>query len=253
MTILIDVDFTQEPEYVNGDNGFDRFGSALPQLGDVVNVIPRSRWKELASQVDADPSGGMDKLAPRIYNQLRTVSCTSNAMGKATEIVEGASLGIANIVEKSAMSLYHRVGGPRSGSSVNNNIDELCENGILPLDTPANRAAYQHVMANADGYQRWPDGSEATARLFRGHEFFECRSVDEFITALLIGFPVVYGRSGHAICACRVVYQGNVLTVKYFNSWGDWGDQGFGYDSERMVRSGSSYAVALRSMRPRSI
>ena len=249
---FIDVDFTQQPQYVNGDNGARRFGHKREQFSDNVAVIPRTQWPELCDLI-AKQGGGLDLLAPRIYDQKSTVSCTSNATAKATEIIEHQQYGLEGIVEKSAMSLYERVGGPRSGSSVDDNIDELCERGILPLNNEANRAKYKHVMANADGYQRCPAGWEETAKLFRAHEWFEINKVEEFITALLIGYPVVYGRSGHAICAARPKYEGNSLLVKYFNSWHEsWGDKGFGYDSERMVRSGASWAFALRSMRSRN-
>jgi hypothetical protein len=74
------------------------------------------------------------------------------------------------------------------------------------------------------------------------------RSYDGFITALLRGYPVVYGRSGHSICAVRPVFKGNKLYVKYANSWGNWGENGYGYDSENMIRAGASWAFAVRTV-----
>jgi hypothetical protein len=37
--------------------------------------------------------------------------------------------------------------------------------------------------------------------------------------------------------------------VKYANSWGNWGDQGFGYDSEGQMRMSAGWAFAVRQVR----
>ena len=71
------------------------------------------------------------------------------------------------------------------------------------------------------------------------------------MSALLAGFPVVGGRQGHAICYVRLVLVNGVLKLKYANSWGVWGDFGYGYDSlDLMAANIKSYgAWALRSVR----
>lgn len=261
----VDVDFKAQPRYVYGDTG-DRgpkrfcaekeykdgdcpvFEDSIEDLG--TKLIERPEWKGHIEA--ADESGGMlDKRVTRIYDQRRTVSCTSNASGQATEIVDCGQRGPDMVVFKSAMSLYCRVGGPSSGSSVDANLRELKSRGILPLATPENSKIYKHVMKNvpdSGSFERAPAGYEETAKNFKVDEYYEIRSLIGFATAILLGFPVVYGRSGHAICAVRMVLVNGTIKWKYANSWHEsWGDKGFGYDSESMIRSGAYYAFAIRT------
>jgi hypothetical protein len=217
-----------------------------PVFEAVVPLIPRSEWDGWINEIDA-AGGGLDALVTRIYDQGREPSCTSNATCQAHEIIQNFTFG--KVTHLSAISLYVRVGSPRSGSSVSGNLKELCNRGVLPVNNPENTALYSIVWP-ATGYKQLPNGWESVAKNFRGHEYYEVTSYDGFITALLKGYPVVYGRSGHAICAVRPVRRNGTLYVKYANSWHEsWGDHGFGYDSERMVRSGASWAFALRSIR----
>ncbi len=238
----IDCDFRLCPEYTKGDlTAEDSFGAAAPSFEDNIPVIPREKWDSLINLIG---DNGADTLVTRIYNQGRDPSCTSNATCQATEVIEQLKWG--KPVKKSAMSLYRRVGGPGSGSTVSDNLDELVNRGVLPLTCPEN-AHYKHTMANS-GYTNLPSGWEETARLFKGNEYFVIKSTDGFYSALFYGYPVIYGRAGHAICAVKVVKKNGGYYVKYANSWGDWGDHGFGYDSESMIRSGSRWAVALRTV-----
>lgn len=263
----VDCDFGAEPQFVRGDTTEEdtfetdppadppqravepKFGGADQAdivFEDAIPIIPREDWPAIIAAID-NAGGSLDLLVTRIYNQERDVSCTSNATCQATEIIEAMQWGKKCVVHKSAMSLYRRVGGPRSGSAVSANLREMTTRGVLPLKSPENEARFKHTMPNA-GYRDLPGGWEETAKLFRGHEVFDVRSFDGFITALLRGYPVVYGRDGHAICAVRPSYKNGKLYVKYANSWGNWGDNGFGYDSEAKIRSGASWAFALRSV-----
>lgn len=243
---FIDVDFQRDPRYVFGDLGRSAFGAGLPKYADAVPLIPKADWPDLIAKMDAE-GGGADKLVTRIYDQQNEGSCVANACSQANEIVQALQFGTANVVHLSAMSLYKRIGSsPNSGAMVSDGLDEMSSRGVLPLDNEANRARFGScVMPNTGWREKFPDNWEATAKLFRAHEWFVVENVGELMTALLNQHPVVVGRSGHSICYVRPMKDG---TVKYANSWGDWGDEGFGYDSERMIRSAASWAFALRSV-----
>ena len=194
-------------------------------------VIPRSEWREAAEAIR-----GQETLVQKIKDQGQEGSCASNAAGQALEMVYVSQGGEKSWVELSAMSLYKRVGrSPQSGSTINSNLRELKETGMLPVSNPANRERFEHTFPPRGFGNAYPRDWERTAKLFRVTEWLDIESFDEFVSALLQGWPVVYGRKGHAICGARPVLRNGIWHIKYANSYGKWGDNGFGYDSERLL------------------
>lgn len=246
---FVDVHFPDDPAFTFGDLGVSAFGPPKALYSDQVQVIPESQWKELAAALAAN-GGGASQMVTRIYDQGQEGSCVANACSQAHEINQARQFGLDKVTHLSAMSLYQRIGsGPNSGAMVSDGLDEMASRGVLPLDTPENRALFgSQVMPNTGWRNRKPDGWETTAKNFAAHEWFIVESVNELITALLNQDPVVVGRAGHSICYCDPVYDGGNLLVKYANSWGNWGEKGFGYDSTRLIRSSASWAFALRSV-----
>jgi hypothetical protein len=251
MPKLIDVDFPSQPQFVFGDLGCSPFRESeafRTCYADVAPVYPQSQWPELA---EAAKDSSLSKLVTRIYNQGNEGSCVANACSQAHEIVQAIQFGPANVVHLSAMSLYQRIGrSPNSGAMVSDGLEEMAERGILPLDTPENRVKFgDAVMPNTGWRNPKPANWEATAKNFRAVEWLIVDSVEELISALFNQHPVVVGRSGHSIVYCDPVYDGSSLLVRYCNSWGaSFGEQGFGYDSLRLIRSSASWAFALRSV-----
>lgn len=245
---FIDVDFPSDPNYKFGDLGTALFAPVRASYGDSIQVIPESQWPDLAKQL-TDAGGGASQLVTRIYDQQNEGSCVANACSQAHEIVQALQFGKDKVTHLSAISLYKRIGSsPNSGAMVSDGLDEMAERGILPLDTAENRSKFGAVMPNTGFRTPYPAGWEAIAKKFTAHEWFVIDSVNELVTALLNQHPVVVGRSGHSICYCDPVYQGTSLLVKYANSWGDWGENGFGYDSMSKIRSSAGWAFALRSV-----
>jgi len=223
----------------------DTLGASWPIYEDAVGVIPRNEWPGLVAQQGRT----MQPLVRKIKNQGQEGSCASNGCSGAAESLYVKQFGPENWVELSAMSLYKRVASSaQSGSTINDNIREISTRGVLPADNTENRARFKHVHSNTGFAKALPSGWEETAKLFRVVEWFDVRNMDGFISAIFRGAPVFYGRAGHAIFAVSVVYTGGEWAVKYANSWGDWGEDGFGYDTESFVRGAiQSYgAVAPR-------
>lgn len=253
---FVDVEFDAQPEFVFGDKGVGSFRCGTPAAyGDSLPLVPESQWRDAVAKMEAEQAGA-EWLVTRIYDQKNEGSCVANACSQALEIVQAKQFGKENVVHLSAMSLYQRIGsGPNSGAMVSDGLDEIAERGVLPLDTPENRAKYgDAVMPNTGWRNPKPANWEATAKLFKATEWFTVKSRAELISALLNGHPVVVGRAGHSICYVRPVYDGNSLLVAYANSWGAWGQgmgdhaAGFGFDSERNIRSSAGWAFALRSI-----
>jgi hypothetical protein len=252
----LDVDFRGETAYTFGDTGPKPHDpSRYSAYEDSATIYPSSQWPEMVKAMDAD-GGGAERLITRIYNQKQEGSCVANATSQAHEIVQCKQLGKHSVTHLSAISLYKRIGsGPSSGSSVDDALDEMAKNGILPLDDEKNRAKYcSAVMPNTGYYEKFPSDWQNTAKQFKALEWSIVRTVEGLISALLNEHPVVVGRQGHSICYVRPVYKDGSLFVPYANSWGEWGfgmgdfTYGFGLDSMNLIRQSAGWAFALRSV-----
>lgn len=251
----LDVDFTKEPEYTFGDLGAQCFGSE-PVFEDSETLIPRNQWEGLAEKLESTKTG-LEWLVTRIYDQGREGACVANMFGAGIEICQAKQHGRDAVVPLSAMSLYRRIGrSPSSGSTLNDALADGGRRGMLPLDTPANRARFgEAVMPNIGWSQTFPANWEATAKLFRTHEAPVIRSFDGLVSALLKGYPVGVGRQGHSILYVGVRFRSGRIVVPYPNSWSErWGQAmgfmpgGFGFDSESQIKQSASWAIAFRSV-----
>ena len=201
------------------------------------------------------PNGTL--VTRRNKSVLISGNCVGNAWTQQTQIVSAVQFGKPNVTILSACSAYKQIGSsPNSGANIGDALEAGREVGILPLDTPENRARFGDMVMPAIGFRTpWPSGDwKKVAANFRVQEYLNIDSVDELITALLNQHPVVVGRSGHSICYCDPVYDGDKLTVRYANSWGDWGGpagdfkSGFGYDSIKLINSSARWCYAVRSV-----
>ena len=254
---VIDVDFVQEAPQVGRLMGAlpreSLYGQAgIPRYRDVESLIPQSEWPGLIQKY-ASQYGLIAPHISRVYDQNGEPSCVSNAFCLAHEIVQAKMLGKENVWHLSAINLYERVGSRFSGSSLDANMREMTSRGVLPLDDERNKARFKHT-APANGYGRaHPSGWEETGKLFQNAEWADVDGIDELMTALLRGHPVIYARSGHCILGVLPVLKGSTLYCGYANSWGQWGaklneqfDYGLGLDSQRIMNYGG---MALRSIK----
>lgn len=244
----LDIDFSEQPEYVFGDlgPGEETFCSAYE------DTVPTLSDADVRAAVQAEEqTGGADKLVSRIYNQKQEGSCVANACCQSHEIVQALQYGKDAVVHLSAMSLYKRIGrSPGSGAMVSDGLKELSSRGALPLDNEENKARFlDKVMPNTGWSTPFPSDWENTANNFTIVEHHVIRSLEGMKTALVLGHPVVVGRQGHSICYCRLMLKNGRYVVKYANSWGNWGDNGFGYDSESQMRMSAGWAFAVRQVR----
>lgn len=213
-------------------------------FSDVETIYPRDQWPLLLAA-----HTGQEQLVRKIKDQGQEGSCASNAATQCLEIAWNLAYGPALWIECSPISIYRFVSnGPSQGSSIDANLRRLRDVGALPVDTPANKAALKHAglpeahtLAAVGYHQPFPAGWERTAEHFRAAEWLDLDSFDALVSAVFRGFPVCYGRASHAITAVRVVERNGNYLIRYANSWGDWGDHGYGLDSE------SAIANAIRS------
>lgn len=93
------------------------------------------------------------------------------------------------------------------------------------------------------GYGRgtWPDDWKEHAKQNRIVEAWDCPTGEHIVSAVMRGFPVVYGSKGHAVC--RIGWRLDL------NSWPDWADRGIGqWANDRELDEGAKHygAWALR-------
>lgn len=251
---FLDLDFTKDSNF---------FCGALPEDGsknlrcyeDHQPLIDKSKWPELCEKLAADKSG-LEWLIVMILNQSNEGSCVGNGSTQAHMIRQAVQLGREGVTKLSAISLYQLIGrSPMSGAMVSDAIDAMNETGIIPLDTPENRAKFgDNVMPATGFYSHRPTGAKEVAAKFRASEWFVIRSLEGLVSAQLSGHPTVVGRAGHCINYCRPFYKDGRMFNLYVNSWGKWGqgagyfDYGFGVDSMSYMQSSAGWAFALRSV-----
>jgi len=227
----------------------DKLGARSPIFEERITVIDRTDWL----QVYQDYAPTLRPDVAKIKNQRQEGSCTSNAATQGREIIGNRQLGKAYWVELSPISVYKRVArSANSGSTVNDNVDEMRERGALPTHAEKPKLVkmgldQNHTMPETGFSTPLPSGWQETAKHFRIDEYFDVASFEGFMTALLLGFAVHYGRAGHSIVADAPVYTNGRWGVEYANSWAmTWGDKGFGIDSESYIsgsiRSYGAYA-----------
>ncbi len=186
-----------------------RFGECCRPLADVIEIIPREQWAGLIGTVNLRPK------VRQILDQGSAGSC-------ATESTTQAAMVIREVVGQpfellNPWSIYHWTsGGSDSGSSIDDNLQHAREYGILP----------ESYWPRSKGWRADPpDGWKDVAKAYRVDEFYDIANTEQVGTALLLGFPVVFGWQGHS---CVLTGLLTTTTAEYANSWGDWGDEGFG-------------------------
>lgn len=245
----VDVDFTQDPRFTAGFNGYGDKMKMLGRYEDTVNIIPESQWPQLFAERKA-LGLSMRNLVTRIYDQGGEGSCVANAAGQAHQVLQAKELGKDRVTQLSAISLYKRIGSSAgSGAYIGDAMDELQEKGILPLDTPENRARFgDKVMPHTGFREAYPADWEQTAKNFKILEAFRGSSRAEMFTALFNWHPICVGRAGHSIMYADPILEGSNWLIEYANSWTPgWGDNGYGRDSDRLINSSAGEFIVYRS------
>lgn len=260
---FIDVHFPDQPQFNYGcaAPSLARVRACGPSYEEELGIIPRDEWGDRVRAID-DSDTGMDWLVAYILDQGNEGSCVGNAEVAGLMVLDASENGQEYVTQLSAISAYKQIGSsPNSGAMVDDAMEAALATGVLPLDTPANRAKYGNFVMPATGfYSSFPQNWKKQAANFRLAETFVVRSVDGIISALLRGHPVQVGRSGHSILYLRPMFRNrqygsfNSLLVKYVNSWGQWGDAGgihqygFGYDSLGLIQESAYWAFAFRGL-----
>jgi hypothetical protein len=185
-------------------------GEFCPLFGSRIRVIPRSDWATYTGKIS------LRHFVREILNQGRVGSCASESSTQSLMIIR-AFAGLPH-VSLNPYFVYNTVcGGRDQGSTIDSNLKFLREVGVPPIS----------IWPRDKGWQTRPsEEAIEAAKDFRILEFYDISTIEEMVTALFLGFPVVYGANGHAVVKVEHLNDREGLDV---NSWGtDWGDGGFG-------------------------
>jgi hypothetical protein len=217
------------------------FEDAYPEL-----MVPVSRRRELAER-----QYQKQRITTRkIKNQGNFGSCVGFAAAQALETFLFRKYGIAYWVWLSGMSVYRRIGNsPGSGAIIIDGITAVTD-GALPAPVPENsKWAFKHTMHERE-WNQMPLGWLDTGRMFHVTKWAKARGRDEIESALLNDKTGLVGRNSHSICYPTLCYDDGFY-VPYPNSWQEsWGDNGWGFDSQRTYSNLVMYFiidVAVRS------
>jgi len=199
-------------------------GQWAPMASSAVEIIPEGDWP-----AEIEKKADRRHLVWHRYNQRSVGSCASEGCGGGLTFIREVA-GLPR-VQFNPWSVYRIVsGGYDRGSSLDANLKQYRDVGVLP------ESYFPRWGANANRWNsRPPSGWEEIAQHYRIGEWYYVRNKVEFGSCLLAGHCVYFGYPGHAILAVDLVDSDTIL---YLNSWGNWGDNGFGTLSWRNVEWG---------------
>lgn len=177
-----------------------------------ITIIPENYWDELSSS-----QWHQIKTERYLYtsDQNGIGDCAAESKDNtkhALDTFHGQPLIIYNPLG----TYYTTSGGRDNGSVIGDNLEFGREKGCFP----------EEVWSRSNGWKKQPSNEAyEIASYFKIREFFYVEDIKEFVSALLQGYYVHAGYSGHAVSFCCYMGRG---VLKFKNSWGDWGENGFG-------------------------
>ncbi len=185
-------------------------GARFPLAAEHIKLIPRADWAAMAKDISLRP------FVKTVLDQDGVGSCATEATAGAAMLCR-AFKGLPHVVLNPWSIYWYTSGGVDGGSSIDDNLAYARDYGIAPMD----------LWPRSKGWRAKPSAEALeAAKQYRIDEAYDITSVDEMVSALLTGFCVVYGASGHAVLKVQHINESQGLDL---NSWGeDWGDNGFG-------------------------
>ena len=209
-----------------------RYGEICAKLEDSIDVIPRDKWADIIGNVVLEP------YVFRIFSQGSVGSCAWESTSQGWSMINEVA-GNPSVLLNPWGGYAYTSGGRDRGSNIDRNLEFARDVGILPEEFWPRRGP------NKNPWNRKPPMDLFEKHGVKIDEFYDIGSIDEVGTALLRGFPVVYGWSGHS-CVLTSLHDKN--TAIYANSWGtDWGDKGFGKIALNRINFGYG-AFAVRTI-----
>lgn len=186
-----------------------RPGEKCPMLASRIKIIPSGDWEAAAKELG---DSLRRKVPVVLYQNVNSCACESST---GAVMLSRSIIGLPHVL-LNPLFVYHTTsGGSDNGSSIDDNLVFIRKHGIAP----------ESVWPRSKGFRAKPsDEAYEAAKPFKIEEFYGINTNNEFVSALLAGYSVVFGSNGHAILGIQ--HMGSYPLI--LNSWGDWEDGGFG-------------------------
>lgn len=264
----VDIDFAEtQPDNPDFAGCLDPFGSEPEPFGvswpSGVPVLKSNEWaaykQKQKDELGTDRPGRL-YLEPH-NDQSPESSCVLNATEVAFRFSRNKAIGKMWEMKISPMWMYQYIcSGRHSGSYTMDAMRFITETGGCPESSSAksqnpsltlcHRRATSlcpytyHQNTPYEGKRKY-EIAKNTAKYFRVTQWITLQGDDQFATALLYGWPIVNGRSGHSICHCDLIQDGRNWYSEYLDSYdSDRGDNGRLYDTQRMWTTSGAWAAA---------
>jgi hypothetical protein len=180
-----------------------------------IQVIPQSEWPSYIEGQGGEQQLHCEPYVKFTLNQGSVGSCAPES-GVGVLMVKRFMSGQKH-VELNPYFVYHTTsGGSDRGSTLSGTVQFLADNGC----------ASAAVWSRSNGWRTRPSAAAyADAKRYRHHGYERVQNWEQFGTLLLNSEPVYFGYSGHAIFATRLI---SPTRFRYKNSWGNWGENGYG-------------------------
>ena len=205
-----------------------RFGQVCKTAEDGIETIPRDQWNELIGLVS------LRNNVHVVLDQGSAGSCATESTTQGVMIVRDVARLPFELLNP--WSIYHFTSGGRdNGSSIDENLVHARDYGVLS----------ESYWPRSKGWKADPPSDwKAHAAPFQIDEFFDIATEEELGSAVLKGYAVVFGSSGHS---CIITSLLSDSKAAYCNSWDEsWGDHGYGTIALRSINwSYGSFAIRL--------
>jgi len=256
-----------DPASEHEDQSDEYARSGIFQEFPVSWIIPVSKWKEAAAEARAAKTMA-DDWCMRMTNQSPTHECVTHATMQAFESCINRSYGMnGKAPYVSPLSIYLIANpGVRGGTTLSRALNIAHERGFLPdrhgpagpLSQVGKYPVTLHTTAGRDSVDGGPWVKDSTLPAnqnevrsgFRVLTAFNIRTLEQWVSAVIRGFAVVYARSGHCIPGTLVDFNGNDLIGGYRDSY-----RIIRWDSASTIRRavGSAFAIAAVTKPPKQL
>jgi len=171
-------------------------------------TIPPSQW---ASIIEATKPG-LSRYAYHCLDQDGIGSCASETVINTTMLLREQA-GLPRVVGNPWPTYRYAGGGADRGSTLQANLELIRTRGMVPMELWDRSHNFRETV---------PQNIWDKAKKYRGDEYFEVTNWAEFGTALILGYAIQWGYTGHSITGTDLI---NDNQFWYFNSWSeDWGN-----------------------------
>jgi hypothetical protein len=186
-------------------------GERFPMAADHIKLVPKSDWDLAAAEIDDD----LRVKVPTVLNQGQYGACACAASTGALMLAR--AIQGWDFVPLNMLFMYHTTShGSDSGSKIDEDLEFARDNGI----------ASEAIWPFSKGFKATPSPEAVEDALkYRIVEAYDITNVNEFVSALLTGFAVVFGSQGHAVLAVQYTKDYPLI----LNSWNGWGENNSGF------------------------